>query len=484
MYTIKDNSASGNQFQTGSNEDQVLDTSITENALRQRSAQANSLQLQKQKQAADKQDDLLKTIAKAGAAKIKPGDLDYFKKGSADLYKNATSYFDSDGNISTDNYMKLLAQANQLSTEADMSKNQRERIESENAKYDPTKHYGEEYSKNNELYTTEGNWGQSHALQEMQDVTKHVKSNLFPFVKEKVNTGDIGTTYFTKDQAAKELTKDFESNPSIKRQLLRDVRQQNPNATEADALNHYINTQAHNLTIHQTVQPSASWANFNANQSAKQPTVTEIPPSTTDGEGTYVVDKTNIPADKVVQNLTIGGKNVAGTLGEVKYKIEDGKKVITGGTLIPFLTEEDKQTIAENKVKKAQWNSDMEVYEKNHPRPKADDYNSKEKMDAAITEWGDGLPKLSSVRYKQEPVNDKPIKIDKNQAVSIAFNKYGLNIPELAETGSTDANILKIENDKKNSGSTWEYNGDSASESEWLANGWTLDQLKKHAKKK
>lgn len=484
MYTIKDGSANGNYFQTGHNEDQVLDTSTAENAIHQRNAQANTLQLQKQKQAADKQDDLLKTIAKSGATKVKPGDLDYFKKGTADLYKNATSYFDSNGNISTDNYMKLLAQANQLSTEADVSKNQRERIEAENAKYDPTKHYGEEYEKNNELYTTPGNWGQSHALQEKLDRTKYSTDVLGKIADDYVNSSKIGVVRFGNTEGADLLNRTFDSNSSIKRSAMRDATDANGGkpVTEDEAKAFYIKEQLPNVVKEKHTQQSASWAAFGAKQDEKKPTVTEIPPANTEGEGTYVVDKTNIPADKVVQNLVIGGKNVAGTLGEVKYKIEDGKKVITGGTLIPFLTEDDKQTIADNKVKKAQWNNDLEAYEKSNPRPNPARYDTKEDIDKAIAKWGNGLPKLSSARYKQEPVNDKPIKIDKNQAVSIAFNKYGLNIPELAETGTTDANILKIKKDQQ--GANWEYGGHSAPEREWIANGWTAEKLQKHAKKK
>ena len=76
-------------YGVGKGEAQVLNFNTAENALQLQANQREADRVAKEEAKTKKQDDLLKAVASVGAGKIKPGDLDLFKRETADLQLNA-----------------------------------------------------------------------------------------------------------------------------------------------------------------------------------------------------------------------------------------------------------------------------------------------------------------------------------------------------------------------------------------------------------
>ena len=411
--------------------------------------------LQKQKQAADRQDDLLKSMAKVGGAKVKPGDLPLFTKDTQALYNKAVSSFDANGNISNKDYLDLMAQSQDLSMRAEASKNHREAIETEMRKYNPNQHYDAEYKRLQELYNQEGGYGELPSLQERVNINDYTNKVLVPEAEKEVARRGYGTHSLTDTEAIDMLDRSYKSDPNLQFQVQRQASEDlGKNATPDEAREWWVNNQKDRLKFKVTHEKPASYLGYGAKQEEKKPRVTETPISEENGK--WVIDATGVPADKVIQNYTKDGQNVSGILTEVEYDIIDGVKVPTKGKITPVLTEADRISNTEismrNKDKREKLNKEVDRYNKLY-RVVSDKTATKEQSMEfkKMYDKYNGRPNEKYREFKPEKyIGSEPIEITDKEAVSTAWNKYRVDIPELAETGKTStANVLKQKSDGK-----------------------------------
>jgi len=326
--------------------------------------------LQKQKQAADRQDDLLKSMAKVGGAKVKPGDLPLFTKDTQALYNKAVSSFDANGNISNKDYLDLMAQSQDLSMRAEASKNHREAIETEMRKYNPNQHYDAEYKRLQELYNQEGGYGELPSLQERVNINDYTNKVLVPEAEKEVARRGYGTHSLTDTEAIDMLDRSYKSDPNLQFQVQRQASEDlGKNATPDEAREWWVNNQKDRLKFKVTHERPAS---TNINVGGVNPKLPDFVYDPEEG-----IAKITPPADKkdVVNEVVVGGKTL-------KYKTPnprfDSKGNLVGGEYIQTPTTEQQkdnkryidiqETLRDNEIDNADTEKEIQaIYDKYDP---------------------------------------------------------------------------------------------------------------------
>jgi len=202
---------------------QVIDTSTTDRMLEQRRAQEFAEQQAGAKAKATKQakreEELMKLMAKSRGAKLKTGDMPYFKGKQEELNQMMRDALD-DNEINNEEYMKIIGAANQINAEAEMAGAQKLALEKTMGAYDPRIHRPEQLEEAKLAYERQGQWGQQFNLIENISVFDRYQTLRLQSAKrlgEVSAKGDRRVTLdVAKDLLANELMGDTEMMDQVK----------------------------------------------------------------------------------------------------------------------------------------------------------------------------------------------------------------------------------------------------------------------------
>ncbi len=447
MIDVNPNKSFAHNFAVGQGEAQVQDLGIAQNALHQKAQLAQEDKKAKEAARQKQQQDLL-ALAATNTSGIKPADQPYFLGETEKLHKMTYDAINpKTGSISIPDQLKIRQQANKIKMEAELSKNQRERLEAETNKFDPTKHDAADLAKLHEAYKTPQNWDSFQPLQENIDLTKDTRENLLPIVEKHINTGQRGTVEFSDPQATAMLSTRYESNPLIKAQAIKDYVKMNPTGevTPENVKNNYIATQKpHLLQSKVTYAPQAA-ASFNLKESLAKPNLTG--------------DFTTTPTETGKHSIFVNNKD-----GDERKRMDfettvdnNGKQVITKAIITPTLTDaeqkENAEIIANNKAKAAALKDEKEIY--NYLMDKVTSDTAKDEDIAqfnAMTKKYGGRPSERNADFKPAKVKGQPEVItDQKEIVKRAYGEFqGADLQDYLKNQTTKtANVLGVQETPK-----------------------------------
>jgi len=457
MYNLQSSTGETQQAGIGKGEAQVFDNQDYM-AREGRAAQfAQQDKLQKQKQAADKQDDLMKLIASSAAVKGKQGDIPKIVAMNDDLRNSAYKAMGVNGGISNADYIDIMTKANALKMYSEASANQRELIEA--AKSKKGNYYASDLKRLDELMNKEGEHGAEVYLEEAFDPTQYVRQNIKPLMESALNTGDYGTAYegetvklpsgedYVRPKRADLIANEIASNPRFKRAISEDFYLKNGRMPSSDdeviafGAEKYVNE----LPAFKVKNRPPSFATAETKRQAGRPNLSYTVKDDT-GRRTITLDYTNVPMEEKIQTFNIKGRKFKGVLGDVDVD-PDGN--IEGAWVIPELTDIDKFNIQENRIKASAADEADFMYEARVPGPKFSDYKTVEEFKNARKEYIKKLPSRTYPKYKQVPVITAPQYVDAVEAKKFATQKYKVDLDKFIKTGDANATVFNIDDKQK-----------------------------------
>jgi hypothetical protein len=473
MYNLQSSTGETQQAGIGKGEAQVFGNQDYMAREGRMSSYAQAEKMAQRKRSDDKQDDLLKSVASVGSAYIKPGDLPVFQKQIDELYKEAVNSFDSNGNISTANHLKLMQKANQLKMEAELSKNQREALEANMKVYNNKDFYDEEYGRMKELYNTAGNWGELPALKQKLDVTDYFRKTVAPLYGEQLKAGGYGTTYGGQTRTMPNGEKvristreeyvqsELGRNEELKRAAIYDFKNDNGGKVPTDAeLSVYAQNKYKDLlpAYHTNPYPASAMNGGGQSQVKLTPINVTYNPSTGDLNAD-TGSKTEKPVEK---EFIINGEAVR--IFPPQLVIDPQTKEVIKGTYKTFLTPDDvvlnKMLAAENEQKKGDKEAALKQYEfvldggkRISTKPELKKGESQKEYQNRYSAWAAGL------RAIENDPQYKPAKLKKAEVVEtndvdllneLFAGTYG-RLPKDIATGENrqGVNFMEINTPKK-----------------------------------
>lgn len=368
MIDVGPNKSAISHIGVGQLENQVQDLGIAQNALHQQAQLAYADKKDKEAARIKQQEDLL-NLAATNTSGIKPADQPYFVGEADKLNKLIYDAIDpKTGGMSTANKLKAIQQANKIKMEAELSKNQRERIEAESNKFDPTKHDAEDLAALHTAYTTPKSWDTFQPLQENIDLTKDTRENLLPIVEKHINTNERGKVEFTEPQAVAMLSSRYDTNPLIRAQAIKNYRKNNPTGevTVENVKNNYVETQKpHLLQSKTTYAPQSNTINVGgvATKAENLPAAYHsVNPQTGVGFVTLGAPVKNGQENKIIRNTPFnyptsdGMKEGEGEVHLVGWRTKNGQISRGEGlALTPDQAKKNQQTRKEYNDKYSKW---------------------------------------------------------------------------------------------------------------------------------
>lgn len=482
MYNINPNNSFANTYKVGAGEAQVFDFGTAEKAIqtginlgeRRRAAEQKKAKLAK-----SKADEL---IGRQPGA-VHPSDIEDVNKDLAEYRKQVKdAYLRGGGNLSLEDQTALEQRWGQINQ---FALNSAKRAEADRANLksfeDPTKPIRDKVKiKGYEAYAQPSRRPDgTYDFTGIKDVTQKypiadARKKFFEGTMKAVQENEVyGATDFSIDKAANLARNFIEQDDFAKRELADTLAELEPQEFN-DLINRVYNSKVddfgnkntvykgnvdvkgltpENITGEQAKDLAAYlWAGeayrygrkFAPSAYAPGGQIDKSTPVVTnvimDGKGEYVIDKSNIPSDKVLQNLVLKktddkGKayeeNVTGTLDRVTYDVDEkGKKVITGGVLIEQLSPQEASEIKKrNDEKRKALLDEVEIYDDLYRRKRAGETLG----DASAVEFTTmqkkygGRPSEKNKEFKPEPL-ERRHKLTPTQAKEISFNKYGVKL--------------------------------------------------------
>jgi hypothetical protein len=436
IYRVDPRSARTDLYDVGKGETQVFDFGPTERTLRFNKQQAAQKKAAKQKEIAGRQKDLLGQISKVGNADIKPGDYDYFKNSQEELRNMAIKYFQPDGSISNEDYLKLQGDINNMKMQANLSKNQREAIETTLAQYKPGEYDVEDYQHAMELYNSPQRYNEVPSLRKNIDLTAYTNDELWKVAEHAINTGQRTNgrpLEFTEEDANKLLEGTFWSNQAVRAQAIRDAQKQlGPDVTPDQALDYYKKTQAPNLMAKKYNYTPASDLGYQRKEEEKA-----LPVTITEnqyGGNTYDISAKDVYTE--VDNPNRPGEKLNASIQKIITE-PDGKGGlrVKGAIATTKLTPVQSQENSDVRKYNLAQDRDKKKYLFLNPLPEKPTkglIQSPEDYKKELNEWAakqrevDKMFAHEPIPYKEETVN-----LDINQAQEVLYGQRKVKIDEL-----------------------------------------------------
>jgi len=382
---------------------------------------------------AKKQKDLFDIVSKAGGKGVKPGDMKYFQESSQGLYDMVLKAVGTDGSIDNASFLRIQQAANQLTGEAEMSKNQREALEATLSSHDDTLDYAEEAEEATRLYNTQGEWGKNIQNVKRLDVNKFTKDILESEAKAAVDTGEIGTREFTAEDASASLDRIWEANPILQDNFLR----QSKAATVEEAKELYKSQQAPRFVKKKFKQARAAKDKDFFKTAAGRKATKNV---TISDDGRMTTNTGTTSETPLISNVIIDGESQ--TVRPPDIIFNDKGEVIGGEVAILPTPEQKKENAAIDAINKKNKIAEIEelaYYDEENPKPiKGKNFrpwaDTEEAYQERLSEWE---AKREEVKARYAPLEipypEKVVDVDAERAKKLYFETWGEKPESLLE---------------------------------------------------
>jgi len=408
---------------------QVAEQQATAKAIAKKQAATAKATGKLQKESREKLSDIRQT-------RVKSGDLGDITEGTKLLQEKFRGAVGPGGKVDPVKFDQAIAYADNLALWANNSAAQKEDI----FKKKESAFYQGEIDALDELERSPGRHIERLPATGQFDIRDDLKSNVVPFIQDKIKTGGYGTTFFRLPQAEKEVEDRWNSNPAFKMQGQAEFVSENPEVepTEEKVKRFTIDKHAPVLVAEYTKNLPIAYIGGGPVKEADKPIVTYNPVS-----GAMTVDQ---PAAKDQADRTVSfivdpsdsSKKIGVQLTDVQSDPETGK--IFGGTGTIVLSPEQKQENArvqsKNDKKAVAFIGAKEERLLFNPKPikktgfftDESDVLYKKRLD----EWQKKYDEWAS-QYDEEPDPHQTgsMELTSAQAQNMAHGKYGVNIPEV-----------------------------------------------------
>ena len=339
--------------------------------------------LQKQKQAADRQDETLKELSKLGSYKLKEGDMPGAAKDTQDIRDMTFNAMDVNGNMSNQDYLNIWTKANELKTKYELSQAARTQAFQESQKYqaNPGKYFEKDVEALKAWQKRPGEYSSIPSLREKVNVVEDIQKS-GDFLKDQLTNMGYGTHYAgqtiklpngqsytvpTREQVVRGRMDDKQVYDTVEEEFIRDmgVAPKGKDEVIAYAEKKYA---PFLMALAEKERPAST----NINVGGVNPKLPDFVYDPEEG-----IAKITPPADKkdVVNEVVVGGKTL-------KYKTPnprfDSKGNLVGGEYIQTPTTEQQkdnkryidiqETLRDNEIDNADTEKEIQaIYDKYDP---------------------------------------------------------------------------------------------------------------------
>lgn len=236
MYRVTTGEARTDLYGQGKGLAQVIDTSITEDAINAKKKMDFERQQSAEKQKAKREDEIMGNLAAMGKVAVRPNDLEYFAGKQKELYDFVENNVDKLRSGDASAMMQYQRMLGGIQTEAELSKNAREYAEQTIQKYNQNPSGYRKKSLERVLGfvgdpAKAGNWDVSGVqLQENINYMDRVKSVLSPIATSAAQDPSGRMKVFNIDRAKELVANDVQSDPLVFSQIADDLE----DATDAE----------------------------------------------------------------------------------------------------------------------------------------------------------------------------------------------------------------------------------------------------------
>lgn len=431
-------------YAQGTGESQVFDTQQSDFMEREGRQAKFKEQRQQTKVAGDKKrrDELLSTVAKSSGYNVKPGDVEYFRKASADLYDTTLKAISENGTATDADYLKITSLANQIAAEAGYSKQQKESLEKTFADYNENTMFQADFDAAKEAYTSEKGWSNQFSTPE--------RVNWGDFQKEFINEvkldlgAKVGRASETTPEEVKAMAANkMNSNPAVMHSTKREMEEQGlgdaNTITDQEAVDFRVTPEFLSVFTQRDVDPTPSGQSGGGfAQEQKKPIVTY---NSETGSITVNHPAAKDTTDKTVQFISDPETNekMGVQLVEIDTDPETGE--IRGATGVIVLTPAQKSANAKIDTENVKIEKELKgELEDLDEKPVIGDYykipfgDKNERLKEDLKEW-DKKKKEVEDKYTIKPYKYKTgtKELTSEQAQEFSMGSYGVSIPKVVE---------------------------------------------------